>query len=239
MSENTVATESAETTDSGAATVVATNVTLESAVSLYVEGNSADRGIVRKTVNANMLAALKSGDLATAQGWAAVLPQLRVTRESTAATVNPADVLNDRIVTLFRAVQYLAYGDCVPDGLDVSEVDYARFAPLFEGMRELADKVELSLTGDESDAAQKIASARITKSVEKHDIGEVVRRAFDAAPDRDTLKPTEIAKLGATEDYRPGTGAISARFTAGKKTGVDGFVWVPADASGPARIRRA
>jgi hypothetical protein len=171
-----------------------------------------------------------------------LLPTLRVTRDNEGEKVDPADVLHVRIGTLLRSAALIANGNNVPDGLDVAEVDYTRFASVQSVLSELIGSFGLPDSYDESDvtaSAVKLASSKLTRSSQTNDIGEFVRKAFivpetgEVAAKGTTMLLSEISNKSAVYEegklvYKPSPGAIAARWLTGTKSGVPGFTFTPA-----------
>lgn len=198
-----------------------------------------ERAVVRKSAETAMLDAIGRMDGIQANYWMRTKAALTVKSDDSDKTpADPADVLNVRIAGLVLAARYVADGTYVPEGLDVASVDYSRFESFSTVLNELAGTFDQSLLDGANDSAEKIASAKITRSSEKHDIGDVVRKAFNGLVSGDSLKLSEVARLGREEDYKPSSGAIAARFIAGKMTGVSGFTYQPTSADSPATITK-
>jgi hypothetical protein len=171
--------------------------------------------------------------------WKRTLAALTVKSDETdKVTADPADVLNVRIASLVGAAKLLANGSSVPEGLNVENVDYSRFADIQTVLTELYDSFGESVQSDEANSSVKLAESKITRSSEKHDIGDVVRRAFADAESGDALKLSEVSRLGRLDDYKPSAGAIAARWLTGAQRGVEGFTYLPTSADGPAMIRK-
>lgn len=126
--------------------------------------------------------------------------------------------LANRAATLRRAAALIESGSVTPDGLDVTGLDYGT---VIDG------------TADEA-AATKIASAKITRSGEQHDIGAVIVRVFGPVEVGTVLTVAEVVRLGEVEGYRPSPGAVSNKIT----TGHPMIEKISADTEGPLRARR-
>lgn len=213
----------------------------DAAVELYKScDNNPDRAIVRKAVQTAQKVATKALDIYRANYWMVTNDSLRADKpESDKTPTDPADVVNVRIAALVQAAWYVACGTFTPDGVDVANVDFGRFATVRDVLASLVDSVELPETVEQSDVSEmaaKVASSKITRSSERHDIADVVRKAFEGRNAGDVLKLSDVRKEGGFDGYVPSSGAIRAHMEG--KSPVSGFTLLPASGDAPYRIRK-
>ena len=184
-------------------------ITVENATETYRNGDAKIKAAVRKFAQSALMSAVASGDLATAQSWVAVQSGL-VTEKATPAPLPPAEVIARRAATLRYAADMLLSGQSTPDGLELPE----SFA--YDLIIEAYDALDWS---DVRDDATKLAGAKITRSVELHDISAYMVRAFEGMPVDTFLTVAQIITRGAESDndYRPSPGAITQRLKGGSK----------------------
>ena len=158
------------------------------------------------------------------------LEQLKVDSAPKAESI-PAHVrLAQRAYVLQAAAMALVNGTILPDGFDADELDrdavLASYAELVNG-----DKTDEDLTA----SAHKLAAAKITRSVDRHDVGAYIVRAFGDTPEVGTvLTIAQVRRDGALDGYQASPGAIRARM---EGSGVEGFELVERTTDTPYSIR--
>lgn len=207
-------------TNTKSADVVTPEVVVDiDTVNAYRVADKSEKATIRKSLTDAMNDAIDNLDLPGAASARATLAACTAEVKSAKSAVDPAQVIADRIATLKSAIADLEVGSHVPTGLDISEVNFSNLP-----------------TGTaDRDAAIKLASAKVTRSGDRHSIGDVIDRAFADAKSGDVLTVAEIGRMGAIEGYAPSQGAIANRL----KSGYEGLVTIDRDANGPLRARKA
>lgn len=201
---------------------------IEAAHAAYAVATGPAKAAVKTAARARSNEALNAGRFPEAQAWYQAAEAMTTSRPA-AAPVDYAALVAGRIAALELAARHLRNGNVRPAGVP-DDAD-------LRGVADLADALQ---TADADsglvEAATALAEAKVARSTVRNSIADVVTRAFDAT-DKDTLTIAEIARLGATDDYKPGSGAIAARMFGG--TGVEGFVANPETATAPRTVSRA
>lgn len=203
---------------------VETSMTPEMAVKAYFEAVGAEKRKMRDFADKSLKDAIGEMDLQSASAWKSALDAM-VPAKSEKSVSDPREAIARKVAILRMAANLLESGSVRPSGVS-EEADLT-------GMSEFVGNVENESIVED---ARKVASAKVTRSGDRHSIEDVIRDAF-AKSDRTELKLSEIAKLGASEHYSPSQGAIAARMFGGK--GVEGFVPVEATATTPRTVRVA
>lgn len=204
---------------------------IATAVAAYRDATGSDKANVRRDANATMQAALLSGDFDAAQAWAVAIRDDMVPAKPTPVAPDYEVILADRAATLYAALVMIQSGT-VPTGIPAGTP-----VPSWDNVKQRADEIMRGTAGtpegDLANVAHGIATTKVTRSTERNSIADVVARAF-AATGADSLTVAEVARHGATDTYKPSSGAVAARFFGG--SGVAGYVAIEADANGPRRI---
>lgn len=182
-------------------------------VAKYAAAAGPAKAAVKREVNEAAKAAIMAGDAdlarALIEAEAAMVPAKKA-----AAEIDYAEVILDRAAALVMAAMQLAHGLAVPAGIDAKhalDVDFAK-------VTERAERAFGSHGGDAAEehaeivkAANRLATAKITRSGERNSIQDVVDRAFDGLDAGTFLRLSEVSARGALGDYKPSDGALAAR----------------------------
>jgi len=200
-------------------------------VTRYQEATGPAKTAVRNETQAAINAAVDRLDLDAMQAYKAALDAM-VPAKPTAAPVDYEALVARRIATLRTAAEALANGSVRPAGIpDEVTLDLDRIATLLDE----------ATHDDYAEEADKLAAEKVTRATgERGSIHAAVVRAFEASG-ADSLTIAEITRLGATDDYKPGSGAVAARYftSEGSRGERDGFIGLDATATEPRRITRA
>lgn len=200
-------------------------------VTRYATATGPAKTAVRGEAQAAINAAVDRLDVDAMQAYKAALDAM-VPNKPVAAPVDYEALVARRIATLRTAAEALANGSVRPAGIpDDVTLDVDRIATLLD-----------EATHDDYAAdADRIAAERVSRSTgERGSIHAAVVRAFEASDGADALTIAEVTRLGATDDYKPGSGAVAARYftSEGSRGERDGFVGIDGTATEPRRIAR-
>jgi len=186
--------------------------TVESVVADYRAADRKGQAAIRKTWNETMALAIDNGNLDAARFARTVLTSLVAAPKPSSEPTDYRALVAAKIANLRLAADLLESGSVRPDGVP-DDAD-------------LTDTEEHPLPTVEADTeiATKIASAKISKSADRRDVGAYIARAFESVPVGTYLSASAIRSAGAVEgdDYRPSTGAITARLFADGGCTVEG-----------------
>jgi hypothetical protein len=190
------------------------------------------RAEVRGLVKSAQESAMTALDAHQAKYWLNTANQLKVDSAKAERPEVPVEqVIARRAAVLARAAQALVSGLVSPDGVTLPEgFDVATIQAAYEALA--SDDSEVN------EAAVKLARTKITRSVERHSIGEVIVRAFesDESDGRDLLTIAEVRRFGSVEGYQPSPGAIRAHLEGSSP--VEGYELVPQSGDRPFSVRK-
>lgn len=203
----------------------------EAIVARYRAADAKGKAKIRTEVKAAIGTAVIAGNIALAQTLVATESAL-VTVRAAAAAVDPADVIARRVASLRLAADMIASGTTRPDGTpDDFKIDSADIANRVKSiMKSAVDDTKSGTMSDGtkalSEAAHKLASAKITRSTDTHDIAEWITRALASVEINRGVTVAQIITLGAIDgdDYRPTSGAVTARLNS--KNAIDNVIKV-------------
>jgi hypothetical protein len=154
-------------------------------VASYADADRAGKARIRATTDADMRAALRTGDIARAIVLGVTLDAMVTTKAP--VTVDYAATIAQRAADLYAAADALVTGMIVPDGMPEGVTGRGVALP------------------DASDAFRAIASAKVTRATDRADIAAAI---VSAVSDTDAwLTMTDVArKMGL-----PSAGAVAAR----------------------------
>lgn len=198
--------------------------TPDNAVAAYAAGDAKIKSAVRASIKKSMMACVVAGDIAGAQSWVAAENRLATTRATVATPVDYADVIARRVAALRVAANMIESGTVTPDGVPD---DYAHDAT--DIMSRVESIIESTVTAPDTDdtksimkSARTTAATKITKSRDRHDTATYVRRALSKVNIGTPVTVAQLINLGAVDgdDYRPTSGAVTARLKSNNK--IDG-----------------
>ena len=160
----------------------------------YQSADKSDKAKIRKSLDDIMRTNLSAGEFMIAQAAHEALAGL-VSKSPEKVEIDYSQVLADRIATLRYAADCLESGSLVPTGWDDVTID----------------RSTLPRGTVDVEAADKIATAKITKSGDRHSIDDVVARAIEGKSAGTFMKVSEVRLAGAIDGYSPSDGAIAAR----------------------------
>lgn len=210
--------------------------TVDSAtVEAYRAADKSEKAKIRTRLSATVDSAIEALDLHTAADARATLAACVTAPKSESESVPVTLVVARRIATLRAAADAIESGHLVPEGLDADEIDYESLPDEVQKFWFLPSGAALGQWTDEvRESASKMATAKITRSGDRHDIGEVIVRAFESQPVGTVLTVAQIRAAGSVEGYVPSPGAVANKIQSGHEM----IALVPADANGPLRARR-
>lgn len=206
----------------------------------YAAAEGPAKVTIRNRARSMADAAVMADDIDTAKTWLAAV------RAMVPATAQPSGpdygaLMTARARDLIDAAAIILTGQVRPAGVP-DEFDLATWADaqvtLFDGAGFVVDGWLADTSRTVSADAAALAGAKVARSADRQDIGDVVRRAFDGQPSGTVLTIAQVCKRGALPHYTPGSGAVAARMF-GAGTGVTGFVAVEGTATAPRSIRKA
>ncbi len=181
-----------------------TLISVEAYRSLDVKGKAKARAALSRIKDD----AIRGMQFDLAQTAMTRLDEIATSAPKVSVEIDAAAVIAQRVADLRTAASLLESGELAPEGLDVSAVDYS------------ALPVVLSDAG----AANKLATAKITRSTVRNKIDAVLERAFEGIEEGTFLTVAQIREAGKTAEYTPSDGAIRARLESGNSE----ITWVEA-----------
>lgn len=166
-------------------------------VSEYRAADVAGKAAFRTIVTKAMMQAIEDLDLDTAKATKSLLEEF-VTKTSTPkAEVDWSQVAADRVATLRMAAALIESGMVDPSG----------FPEDWASSNEDGDRIELPNGTPDEELARKLASAKVTKSSDRADVGAGIEAAFADVPSGTFLTVQQITNKAGL----PSAGAVAAR----------------------------
>lgn len=185
MTNNTNAAEATEAVETGTDETEATFVpntpesTIASMRAIYATADQKGKARIRVEMDNAFKAAVRDGNLATAQMWLDARESL-ATAQTVTKAVDPAETVAYRVAMLRMAANLLESGDIVPNALETGETDIAdwsaRVVAAVSAMSELGD--DDPVRDDVTRDARKVAEAKITRNAPTNRIQDVLDVAF-------------------------------------------------------------
>lgn len=182
----------------------------QSIIEAYRAGDAKIKASIRTGVDKIMKAAIDDLDIELAKIAKDLAGSLVTVRE--VAKIDYAELVARRVAALSWAIDDILTGAVRPDGLPE---DFVIDADMIKARVEaLADSTD---GNDVMAESRKIARTKIAKSVDRHDVGEWISRAFADVAVGTRLTVAQIITRGiiAGDAYRPSAGAIKARLVGG------------------------
>lgn len=201
----------------------------EAIVVRYRAADAKGKAKIRTEVKSAIGAAVIAGNITLAQTLVATEAAL-VTVRAAAAAADPADIIARRVASLRLAADMIASGvvrpDGTPDDFTINSADIADRVKSIMAAAIADQKAGTQSDGTKalSEASTKLATAKITRSTDTHDIAEWITRALASVEINRGVTVAQIITLGAIEgdDYRPTSGAVTARLNS--KNTIEGVV---------------
>lgn len=171
----------------------------------YADATPGIKAKIRNAITAGMGAAVQKADIGLAQIYMAAQAGLVSATPAKADTDYTAELAN-RIMALRLAAYRLATGQATPEGMDADKIDMDRLATLIDGSEDMGE-YPATIAEAVSTQATRLATTKITKSVDRGSIEDHIAAAFATVPVGTRLTVAQIrTKSGAASD-----GAIAAR----------------------------
>lgn len=195
-------------------------------VEAYRSADVAGKARIRAEVDSIMKQAIHDGDLALAQSAMSLSANLTAKSPTVAAPIDWSQVAADRIATLRLAADLIESGVVDPIG----------FPEGWVSSNESGDGIDLPEGVADRDLADKLASAKLTKSSDRSDIGAAIGSAFADVESGTFLTVAQIANKAGL----PSQGAVAARlFPKSGTCTVTGVVPTEATATSPKGATKA
>jgi hypothetical protein len=160
----------------------------------YATADAAGKRAIRAALKSHMKACMAANDL-TAFEWHTAINALPSKVSLDKPAVDYGTELAVRIATLRAAADLLESGAVTPEGMPADTMPQAVEAS-WSAVRE---------------SANRLASAKITRSTDRNSIGDVIARAIEGQESGTFLSVADVRRMGAIEGYVPSDGAIAAR----------------------------
>lgn len=185
-------------------TIITTDT--EAAVAAYVAATTGDKTKIRNGIMSAMQSAVMAADIDTAQAWMAVQAKINENATKKATPVTDFNqVVADRVLAFLYAAHRITMGDKLPDGIPADQVDLDKVNTIVQAYLDAGDRDAVST--EVAAAGTKLATTKITRSVERGSVEAHIAAAFADLPVGTPLTVAQIrTRSGAASD-----GAIAAR----------------------------
>lgn len=174
----------------------------------YTDADAGTKTKIRNAIKIKMDASVRAMDIVTAKIYMDAGDAIKSVSTKTPEKVDYNRVMADRVHALRIAADLIITGDALPDGIDADMIDIDLITDMVISDNTPPSGAAVATYGDSiMTAARTIAGAKITKSADRSDIGEMILTAVRAVPVNTVLTVAMIQKASGA----PSGGAIAAR----------------------------